>query len=226
MATNAVRQYQENEAMYRKISDELDKVRMNFENADRSTQKDILRTSSEFAILTVRVDVDRAEDVFARFQDTDTWREAWKLFQTLNGKNQKFDYITRNRTQADFGKIVDLLNAGEYAAAWRETIREVKGVGPRKASFTLAMCGKKRFMCIDTNVAQMAGVSENDDETRDASVDYDRYTSLCDDIRAQYPELDEELSPFVLQWVLFDANRGNISTHDPYFLVTSTEALV
>jgi len=116
-----------------------------------------------------------------------------------------------SKTKA-LNSVINELQADNIDKAHRILIDKIKGLGAKKAAFTLAMLGYTGKMCIDTNVAQIAGLEEEY-----TGVVIDRYEQQCKAVREQFNTLSEELPPFMVQWVLFDTQREERSTHKVYF---------
>jgi hypothetical protein len=70
-------------------------------------------------------------------------------------------------------------------------------------------------MCIDTHVAQRAGIEPDDIYN---GVVVEKYEQQCDEIIEQWPDLYDDLGRFMFQWVVFDSNRETVTTHDAWFM--------
>jgi len=99
-------------------------------------------------------------------------------------------------------------------AMHRALADECKGVGLRKAGFALALCVTGDKMCIDTHVAQQAGLGP--DEIYNGVV-VDRYEDQCTTILGHWPDLTRHKSQFMSQWIVFDANMETVTTHSAWF---------
>jgi hypothetical protein len=218
MPTDPIEHYRRNEETYQNIDTALDAVRSQFVGADRETQKTMLFDSSVFAVMSVQNDVDILERAFRGYAHCDSLDDLQEVTRGLNYGGNKYDYIRDNTDtiQSDVGdRICQKLEHGLVWAAVEICVTELMGVSWIKAAFIPAMLGFKRVLCIDTNVAQMV-----DDE----SVQAEEYDSMDDykdavaRIRWAFPSLSDECSTFMLQWVVFDANRGDgVEKHEEWF---------
>jgi len=82
------------------------------------------------------------------------------------------------------------------------------GVSYTKWSFTLAMCGVHEVACFDTNVRSFFGL---EDRFRGGAGDY------MDMINMLQNETDISAEPFIIQWAVYDYQRGEHARHMPFF---------
>lgn len=208
--------YRRYESVYRQISEELSRVRRVFRNADRFSQKVMLFDSSVFAVVSVQNDISILRQAFRGYCRSDTWKDVRDAFKSVNYGNNKFDYV-RHNFDVIFGptgdKIIDYLEAHDVWGATQIMVENLKGVSWIKAPFVGAMLGFEELMCIDTNVAQMVPDTKASDYK-----DMSEYRDAVARVKDEYPDLANEVSTFMLQWVVFDANRGDgVARHEEWF---------
>jgi len=208
--------YKRYESEYRKISDSLSSVRRIFCNADRYTQKSMLLDSSVFAVVSVQNSISILRKVFRGYCNADSWLDVRDSFKSANYGNNKLAYVKHN-VDVIFGqvgdKIIDYFEAGDVWGATRIMVENIKGVSWIKAPFIGAMLGFKELLCIDTNVAQMVPGTKASGYNS-----MGEYKEAIELVKEEFPELANELSTFMLQWVVFDCNRGTgVAHHEEWF---------
>lgn len=215
--TDPVAHYEANRAVYDQISEQVDRTAEHFANAPRAQQKVLLNQAVSFALISAQTSVPIHEKGYLNaLQATDTDQiESGLLDAGVNYYRNKASYIFHNLTEADFDRILDLYDAGQIDQMHRAIADECKGVSTRKAGFAMALMVTPEKACIDTHIAQQAGLEP--DEIYNGVV-VDKYEQQCDEIFGQWPELESELSRFMTQWVVFDAHMGTVTTHDAWFL--------
>jgi len=72
----------------------------------------------------------------------------------------------------------------------------------------LAMCGVTELACFDTNVRQFFGL---DKRSRGSAADY------LDMIDMLEKKTDISAEPFIIQWAVYDYERGEHARHMPFF---------
>jgi thermostable 8-oxoguanine DNA glycosylase len=176
----------------------------------------MLFDSSVYAVVSVQNDISILRQAFRGYGNSESWADVRESFKSVNYGNNKFDYVQSN-FETIFGptgdKIIDYLQAEDVWGAVEIMADELLGISWVKAPFVIAMMGYTEVMCIDTNVEQMvpnvksanySGMSE--------------YKEAVGRVKDEYPELADEVSTFMLQWVVFDANRGDgVAKHEEWF---------
>lgn len=213
--TDAYQHYVDHKEEYEEISEQLDTVRETFKEADSLTQHAMLFDSTVFAVMSVQNSVEILERCFEGYCRADSWSEVRGVFRGLNYGNNKYEYVNHNVGSVMEGgdEIIEALCEDRVWDAVELIVEKVKGVSWIKASFVPAMLGFKSVICIDTNVAQMVG------ENMEASGYTTRaeYNGAVGAVMSRFPQLNDELEPFMVQWVLFDANRGGVERHPAWF---------
>lgn len=221
MKSDPMKHYRRNEAEYQTIREELASVRSHFEKGDRETRRAMLYDSTVFAVMSVQNSIETLRRAFRAYATAESWDEVREATRGLNYKNNKFTYMARNEATVSSGDadvVLECLARGGDADVWTavEHIQELfDGVSWVKAAFVPAMLGFTEVMCIDTNVAQMV---PGDEVVSVGYSDAQGYRGAVTRVTEEYPELAEELDPFMVQWVLFDCNRGDgVARHEEWF---------
>ena len=211
----ALQHYRDNKFAYEHVRRQLERVRRKFENGNKELQRKMLRTSHRFAVLSIQAPVDRHEAAFKQLEGMENaekdplrslnyWKNKAEWIKDLDGCHETID------------SVIDSLLEGDLDTAHKTLIDDVKGVGAVKAAFTIAMLGFTGKMCLDTNVQQAASIDEVY-----SGVVVDKYEKQCETVLAAFSTLSHrdglDLDPFMVQWVLFDYRRGEVSLHKPYF---------
>lgn len=206
--------YRRNTETYDEISDRLDATRESFLSADKSTQIRMLQKSHSFAVISVQTPVHIHEEAFTQLWASDDPLDVIdEAMASVNYRNNKTDYITHSMTHGHlWADVADMLEAGRLDEAHKFVLDEFKGVGPAKAPFTFAMLGFTEKACIDANVIRAMGL---DDHV--STVVVEKYDAIVDSLRDKMPTLKSETTPFLWQWIVFDYQRGEISTHDTFY---------
>jgi hypothetical protein len=218
--TDPIDHYQMYRDTYDKISRELDTVRESFLSADRFTQKVMLFDSSMYAVTSVQNDISILRKAFRGYKNCDTWDQLREVMGSVNYGNNKFDYI-RSNFDAIFGhvgdRVINYLEGGQLWQAVDLMVDAFNGVSYVKAPFIPCMLGFKKLMCIDTNVEQM--VPDDSVKAKDYS-SLNEYKGAIDRVKEEFPELSDSVSTFMLQWIVFDANRKEgVAKHEEWFEV-------
>jgi thermostable 8-oxoguanine DNA glycosylase len=210
--------YRRNADTYEKIDSRLDRVRETFFSADKSEQIRMLQKSHSFAVISVQTPVDIHEEAFAElWQDETPLTNIADALSSVNYRYNKADYIRHSITHAHlWADVVEMLENGEIDSAHKYILDEMKGVGPAKAPFTLAMLGFTEKACIDANIISAMGLEDHVN-----TVVVEKYDKIVESLREKMPTLKEETSPFLWQWVTFSWNRKGVSgspdMHDVWF---------
>jgi chloramphenicol O-acetyltransferase len=212
--------YKRNKVAYDTIASALDSVNTAFHNADRFTQKVMLFDSSVYAVTSVQNDISVLRDAFRGYQNADNWDDVRDVMSSVNYGNNKFEYIRSNFDTifSKFGdNIINLLKQGSVWAAIDNMADRLDGVSYVKAPFIACMLGFTSVMCVDTNVEQMI---DDDAVVSSGYRSLDEYKDAVEIVVSSFPNLAEDVSTFMLQWVCFDCNRGNgVARHEEWFEV-------
>lgn len=217
-ALEPLEQYRTNEQIYDRIADSITSTREYFLDAPRPEQKVLLNQAVTFALISAQTSVPIHEKGYLgvlQASSRDEIRDAL-LDAGVNYYKNKARYIAHNVHDADTDRVIDLIESGENLQALRATQEEFMGVGTRKGAYALAKLGVPGMMCIDTHVAQASGIEPDDIYS---GVVPEKYVAQCERIEDAFGALRDAVSGrFLFQWVLFDAQRGSVTTHDAWFL--------
>jgi thermostable 8-oxoguanine DNA glycosylase len=208
--------YDEHRPVYDHISEQVEQTTQAFAEAPRQEQAVMLNKAVTFALISAQTQVRNHEAGYLnaiQATDPDEIREGL-LDGGVNYYKNKAGYILHNISEADYDRILDHYDDGEIDAMHRAIADECKGVSLRKAAFAMAKVVTTDKGCLDTHVAQQAGIEP--DEIYNGVV-VDKYEQQWDQIEAQWPDLSERLGRFMFQWVLFDSHMDCVTTHDVWF---------
>jgi thermostable 8-oxoguanine DNA glycosylase len=209
--------YEENSAIYDQIGEQVEQTTDYFASAPRPKQKILLNKAVTFALISTQTSVDIHERGYLNALDAtsaDELRDGL-LDAGVNYYRNKAKYIMYNLSEPDYDRILNRYDAGDMDAMHRAIADECKGVSTRKAGFVMALTVTTDKMCVDTHVAQHAGL---DADSIYNGVVIEKYEQQCDKIASQWPALQDELSRFMFQWVVFDSHMDTVTTHDQWFL--------
>lgn len=206
-------QYTDNMKEYEIISHKLNYVKHEFQNTTREKQRRMLLDSYIFAAISPQTPVRIQEEAFTRFKKGENLKKA---LASVNYRKNKASYIRETQTRFEIiDHIINLLEKGEVDAAHKNISKNMKGVSTVKASFTLAMLGYQQKACLDTNVLQAAETELKDLYTGVNIQKFDRQTETL--LQKAGPELPNHLTNFMKQWIIFDAERGELTNHKTFF---------
>ena len=204
--TPVVDWYETHQESYKLTQLRLAKTLDKFLNADTDEAVRMLDMSYANAVISQQCSVEKHEPGWIH------WCQTGNIPEYVLYSNQKTRWLN-STNYIHKRNVVRMIHADPTPQtvdkAHAYLAEHFTGLSYMKAAFTLAMLGFTSRMCIDTNVAQVCGI----DNYKFNSID--SYLAACDEIHSQYQELD--LSKFMTQWVLFDFNRGNHSTHEVWF---------
>mgnify|MGYP000005138274 CR=1 FL=1 len=200
--------YNNYKADYNHIQNNLKEVRENFLSADKKTQRRMLFTSLEFAIISIQTKVDIHEKAFKQLKLGNN--RISECLSSVMYKNNKKDYLMRNRNKLDKAdRVIRLLENNELDKAHKQVRENFVGVSTIKSAFTLSMLGFTSKACLDTNLKSFFG---RDKDIPDDIKEYDKFCSKVLDVEGL-----EGLDNFMKQWVIFDYQRNVNEKHTIYF---------
>lgn len=219
--------YEQNRDVYNYISERLDEATSHFAQAPRQEQKLLLNQAVSFALISAQTSVEIHEKGYLNVLDATSFTEIEQglLDAGVNYYRNKAKYIFHNMTEPDYEMVLDHYDqwkGGDSEAVHRmhrAIADEFMGVSTRKAAFAMANIVTTDKACIDTHVAQRAGIDSDDIYN---GVVIDRYEDQWSSIEAQWPDLRERLAPYLFQWVVFDSHQDTVTTHDAWFMSLPT----
>jgi endonuclease III len=211
--------YRRNKGDYDEISARLERTRETFMESDTSRKIRMLQQSHSFAVISVQTPVAIHEDAFTQLWSEDSPLDNLEdALSSVNYRNNKADYIRHSLTHGHlWANVVDMIEGGQLDTAHKYVLDNFKGVGPAKAPFTFSMLGFTEKMCIDANVINAMGMEEHV-----TTVVVDKYEEIAAKLREKMPTLNETVSPFMWQWIVFDWQRNEISKHKAFYRVLGT----
>lgn len=212
-----IEQYRQSSDVYDSIEQSVSETREAFLEADRTLQRIMLQQATTFALISTQTAVNKHEAGYLNVLDTSA-REQDALADVIRNSgvnycNNKARYILHNLSEADADRVIRHIEAEQYADALGAINDEFMGVGMAKGAYALAKLGVPRMACIDTHVSQFLGIEKDDIYTGVVPEKYLNQVSQLDDLAVA----DEFGSRFMTQWVVFDTNRGGVTTHDAWF---------
>ena len=218
-ADDVVDQFIRHRRQYRRIQDNLWETYDYFDRVGRDRRAELLNQAVTFALISAQCGVAQHEAGYVNVLSVGSDQTVGEALRDagVNYWRNKARYIEHNHSEKpDVDRVLDHYANGRIDRMHRAIADEYLGVGLRKAAFAMALCVTDQKMCIDTHVAESAGL---DADSVYNGVVVDRYERQCEHVLAQYPRLcDMTGSRFLSQWVCFDAQRGAITQHDPWFL--------
>jgi len=178
----------------------------------------VLEKSYVNAVLSIRTDKDRHERAFiGHYTGGLSLKEA--ALETVYGGNKK-NWLRRTFESVDWEILALAVRAhmreGRHAELLQAIDDNLVGVSHRKGAFMLAMSGLHEFMCIDSNVANYAGLEDTENNTLEFS-DAEAYMAKSEEIYREIVGNNPYVPPFIVQWAIYDAERGEHARHMPYF---------
>ena len=181
--------------------------------ADRATA--IVKRAYTFAVFSIQTPLDRHERAFTEYYTGAADLEDACSTTVYGG--HKVNWISKTFDTTNWGDVVGMIRSyvatDNYAALLDFIDDELTGVSYVKGAFMLAMSGLTEYLCIDSNVANYAGldVSTGNALTFTSGKDY---MSTCDDVISG---LDVDMAPFVIQWAIYDSERGEHARHGAFY---------
>lgn len=204
---------------YANVRGRLEAVRNVVLNGRLESAAEILRKSYIFAVMSIRTERTRHENAFvAHFAGEISLKEA--SLRTVYG-GQKYGWIDRTMQSVDWENLAIAVRSHAHAGRWAELLDSIDsnlvGVAHRKGAFMLAMAGLYEYMCIDSNVANYAGLKESDSGQSLSFDSADEYLAACEDIRDGITNGNPWIPPFIVQWAIYDFENGEHARHMSYF---------
>jgi len=167
-----------------------------------------LRLSYLNAVFSIQTGKDRHERAFTAYVRGFGIEEAAGM--TVY-PNQKTQWINRTMEKTDWDSIARDVRRyvdTDNIEALISMQSDLTGVSYTKWSFTLAMCGVWEVACFDSNVRQFF---ELEGRFRGSAADYLELIDMLQD------ETDISAEPFIIQWAIYDYQRGEHARHMPFF---------
>jgi len=193
---------------YRAVRERLFSARQTLLYGSIKHAAENLRLSYLNAVFSIQTKKDRHERAFTAYVRGFGIEEAAGM---VVYPNQKTDWINRTMEKTEWDYIARQVREyvkNDNLKSLLKMQNDLVGVSHTKWSFTLAMCGVYELACFDTNVRNFFGL---EDRFRGSAGDY------MDLIDMLQNETDISEPPFVIQWAIYDYQRGEHARHMPFF---------
>lgn len=197
---------------YQAVMGRLHRSRATLLHGDSSMAADMLEKGYMFAVLSIQTEKERHERAFTSHYAGGVDRDEAALMTVYGGN--KLGWIETTHEETNWENLAFAVRshvAQDRMGDLLDTVEDnLTGVSYRKASFMLAMCGLYEFACIDSNVANYAGM-EADESFRSAESYMNKCREIFDNVGVDgYP-------PFLIQWAIYDLERGEHARHKAFY---------
>jgi len=185
---------------------------------------EILRKAYVFAVLSIRTGLERHEKGFTQWSSGMDIREAAKETVYPNQKANWMEETFRSVDWNQFGKAVQChFEKGRHETVLDLVVDKLKGTSYRKGGFVLSMSGGYEFMCIDSHVADFAGLEDHTGNSLSFN-SAGGYLNQCSKVVAKLPN-PLNFPPFLLQWAIYDWQRSEHARHIAFYREVLPEIL-
>ena len=196
---------------YANVRHRLDICRNVMLNGRIDSAIDMLKKSYTFAVMSIRTNKDRHEDAFiSHYKGRQHRKDAF--LQTVYG-GQKYGWDRKTHKNVDWEALVlsirHHVKNNQYGKLLDIVVEKMTGVSHRKGSFMMAMIGLYEYMCIDSNVGRFADI--------DVKRSYNSGNEYLEDCYQIARSVDTQNRPFVIQWAIYDIERGEHSRHMAFY---------
>ena len=207
-------QFTAHEAAYKRIEARIQAVKGAYEAADKETRMVALKRAYAYAVLTANSPLEAADRSYARWLQGDSPRAVCYEERHTNRKGDWFASGLEN-FRAKARPVDREILAGEYGEAAELAADTLTGIGRVKARFMVGLLTGETA-CIDTHAERfirdyVAGGDELADAKNAASPE--EYETAIQALSAGLTDV----SPFVAQWVSFDAARDTFTPHNNFY---------
>mgnify|MGYP000607416322 CR=1 FL=1 len=199
---------------YAAVEDRLAAVRKVTLGGDIEQAAENLRRAYYFAVLSIRTVKDIHEHAFELWMDGTALEDAVRI-TGVNFYKNKLSWIRETETSVHWEGLVSSVRDhvdDDELGSLMDLNERLCGVHYAKWGFTLALAGVWEVICIDSNVKNHYGIGGRLDLRSKGGID--TYREMIDRVVQDVPA---DVPPFVAQWVVYDYQRGEHATHDPYF---------
>jgi hypothetical protein len=200
--------YENHKEDYQAVKERLFSARQTLLYGSIKHAAENLRLSYLNAVFSIQTKKERHERAFTAYVRGFGIEEACGM---VVYPNQKADWINRTMKTTDWVEVAKEVRAYVKNDQWEALLgmeSDLVGVSHTKWSFTLCMCGVTELACFDTNVRQFFGL---DKRSRGSAGDY------LDMINMLQDQTDISAESFVIQWTVYDYQRGEHARHMPFF---------
>lgn len=204
----------------------VEKTRTLLLSGDLEQAGRVLNHSYVFAVLSIKTPLERHEQAFSGLQSGGLDLEE-AAAKTVYG-NQKARWIAETFGETDWESLAIAVQNHVEHERYEELLDTVAdsltGVSHRKGAFMLAMSGLYEYICIDSNIAEFAGLEESNSGKTLSFGDSAEYLAKCEEIfRGRFDDMG--LPPFLIQWACYDYMRGEHARHMSFYREVLPEVL-
>lgn len=203
---------------YARVRDRLEAVRNIVLHGRLDAAARVLERAYVNAVLSIRTNLDRHEPAFVGYYSGNMSLKDAAL-ETVYGGNKK-NWLRRTFENTDWEMLAIAVRThvreGRYATLLEAVDDNLVGVSHRKGAFMLAMSGLHEYMCIDSNVARHAGLEDTEQNSLSFN-SAEAYMEQCEEIYREIVGMNPYVPPFIVQWAIYDAERGEHARHMVYF---------
>jgi|GEM_PF-5946973 len=199
---------------YGAVQDRLATVRDVTLDGEIEQAAENIRRAYHFAVLSIRTVKDIHEHAFDLWMDGTALEDAVRI-AGVNFYRNKVGWIRQTEESVHWKGLVRSVRehvARDELGSLMDLNERLSGVHYAKWGFTLALSGVWEVICIDSNVKNHYGIDGRLDLRSNDGID--TYREMIDRVVRDVPG---DVPPFVAQWVVYDYQRGEHATHDPYF---------
>jgi len=198
---------------YASVSLRLESCKNVILNGRLDSAASMLRKSYVNAVMSIQTAKDRHETAYSMWQNGMELKNA--CLETVYG-GQKHGWMQRTFDKTNW-KMLVLAIRNHYSNDRIVKLLEViennlVGVSYTKGSFVLAMVGFTEYMCIDSNCKNFLGI-----EGRINHKNAKEYMDMVYDVREKIVNKNPWISNFIVQWAIYDHERGEHARHMPFY---------
>lgn len=201
--------YESHAADYDAVKKRLSSARYTLLHGHIGYAAENLRLSYLNAVFSIQTDKERHENAFMAYVNGTDLKEA-SLMTVYGG--QKHDWISRTMEKTNWENVASAVRAHIKNGRFSELLEmqsELVGVSYTKWAFTLSMCGVWELACMDSNTRNYFGI--------DKKKSYKNGDEYMNEIQRLQTATDIQEPTFVIQWAIYDNERGEHARHMPFF---------
>ena len=202
---------------YAAVRDRLDAVRNVLLNGRIDAAATVLEKAYMFAVLSIKTSNEQHERAFTAHYGGELNRKDACLETVYGG--HKASWSARTFDTVDWETLAlavrSHVSEGRYGTLLDVVDDNLVGVAHRKGAFMLAMSGLHEYLCIDSNVARYGGFEDSREGSSLSFNNAQAYFEACEEIQEQAGI--GNLPPFIVQWAIYDFERGEHARHMAFF---------
>jgi len=201
--------YKNHESDYEAVKERLFSARQTLLYGSINHAAENLRLSYLNAVFSIQTQKERHEQAFTAYINGVSLRTAAE--RTVY-PNQKSEWIEATFAKTDWVEIAERVRSylkDDNFTGLIQMQSNLIGVAYVKWSFALCMCGVWELACFDSNVSNHMNGGKRPNVNSAAE-----YYELIQELQ-EYTGITEK--PFIIQWCIYDFERGEHSRHMPFF---------